>query len=306
MKFINAKNHGAESNSPVARVVIHATCPDVGYPSASKAGRAESTAKYFQSTSRAASAHYVVDISTTVQCLSEQTVGYHAPPNAHSIGVEICADGGSRASFSNPAHAYTRAQWLSPQVWPAVERAATLTRDICDRHHIPLRRLTTAQVKAGEKGICGHDNVSDAFHQSDHDDPGPNFPWDRFMAAVGGTTSGDNLTMADVNTIIEKIAAADKRLHYDIGVVQTENSRLKAQIEAARKQLHYDIGVVQTANGKLKAQIEDLTWVKNPATEKKWRLKDALWSIWYYTLENRNRLSTLENKMSDLEKKATK
>ena len=110
--------------------------------------------------------------------------------------------------------------------------------------------------------------------------------------------------MADVNTILAKIAAADKRLHYDIGVVQKENSKLKAQLEAARKQLHYDIGVVQTANGKLKAQIEDLTWVKNPATEKKWRLKDALWSMWYYVLECRNRISTLENQLSDLEKKA--
>lgn len=303
MTFIQARRHGGNANAPVARVVIHATCPDIGYPGASKAGQAKANATYFATTSRDASAHYVVDVASTIQCLSEQTIGYHAPPNSHSIGVEICADGGSKTSFSSPSHAYARNQWLSPQVWPAVERAATLTRDICTRHHIPLRRLTTAQVRAGEKGICGHDNVSDAFHQSDHDDPGPTFPWDRFMAAVQGQSSG-GLTMADVNTILEKIAAADKRLHYDIGVVQKENSKLKAQLEAARKQLHYDIGVVQTANGKLKAQIEDLTWVKNPATEKKWRLKDALWSIWYYVLECRNRISTLENQLSDLEKKA--
>lgn len=303
MKLIHAKNHGSDNNIPVSRVVIHATCPDVGYPSASRAGRAESTARYFATTSRPASAHYVVDIAAGIQCLDEQTIGYHAPPNSHSIGVEICADGGSESSFDDPKNAYSRRQWLSPQVWPAVERAATLTRDICDRHHIPLRRLTTAQVRAGEKGICGHDTVSDALHQSDHDDPGPYFPWDRFMAAVQGKSSG-GLTVADVNTILEKITAANKQLHYDIGVVQKENSKLKAQIEAARKQLHYDIGVVQTANGKMKAQIEDLTWIKNPATEKKWRLKDALWSMWYYVLECRNRISTLENQLSDLEKKA--
>lgn len=306
MTFIQARHHGADTNAPVTRVVIHATCPDIGYPSASKAGRAESTARYFATTSRAASAHYVVDVASTIQCLSEQTVGYHAPPNAHSIGIEICADGGSRASFAKASHAYTREQWLSDDVWPAVERAAILARDICHRHHIPVRKLTTAQVKSGMSGICGHDNVSDAFHQSNHDDPGPTFPWHRFMAAVGGTTSGDNLTMADVNTIIAKITAANKQLHYDIGVAQKQNGQLQSKLEAARQQLHYDIGVAQKAAGALRSQIEDLTWIKNPSTGKKWRFKDALWSIWYYTLENRNRLSTLENKMSDLEKKATK
>lgn len=184
MKVITAKHHGGRTNLPITRIVIHATCPDVGYPSASRAGRAESTARYFQSTSRPASAHYVCDVATTVQCLAEDTIGYHAPPNAHSIGIEICADGGSRASFKNPRHAYSGKEWLSPEVWPAVERAATLARQICERHQIPVRRLSAAQVKAGMAGICGHDNVSAAFHQSDHDDPGPAFPWDQFMAAV--------------------------------------------------------------------------------------------------------------------------
>lgn len=101
-------------------------------------------------------------------------------------------------------------------------------------------------------GICGHDNVSDALHQSDHDDPGPYFPWDRFMALVQGkpATPGD-LTMSDVNTVTNLI-------------------------KAANNQLHHDIGVVQTQNGKLREQIEKITWVKNPVTGKKWRITDAL------------------------------
>lgn len=102
MTFIQARHHGGNSNAPVTRLVIHATCPDVGYPSASKAGRAVSTAHYFAEATRPASAHYVCDVSATVQCLSEETIGHHAPPNSHSIGIEICADGGSRASFANP------------------------------------------------------------------------------------------------------------------------------------------------------------------------------------------------------------
>ncbi|MDU5380547.1 MAG: peptidoglycan recognition family protein [Actinomyces sp.] len=163
MTYIPAAHHGPTTNAPVSRIVIHSTCPDVGFPAASKAGRAVSTANYFASTSRPASAHYVVDIATTVQCLPENTVGYHAPPNSGSIGIEICSDGGSKGSFENPAHAYTTTQWLSPEVWPAVERAAILAREICHRHHIPIRRLSVAQVRAGERGICGHNEVSEAM-----------------------------------------------------------------------------------------------------------------------------------------------
>lgn len=279
MTYIQARHHGGRSNTPVTRLVIHATCPDVGFPSASKAGRAVSTAKYFASTPRSASAHYICDISTTVQCLPEATIGYHAPPNAHSIGIEICADGGALASFKNPRHAYSRKEWLSPEVWPAVERAATLARQICERHQIPVRRLSAAQVKAGMAGICGHDNVSDAFHQSDHDDPGPYFPWDRFMALVQGkpATPGD-LTMSDVNTLTKLV-------------------------KASNEQLHHDIGVVQTQNGKLREQIEKITWVKNPVTGKKWRITDALWSIWHYVLECRTRIQQLDARLSEVEKK---
>lgn len=280
MTFIQARHHGGNSNTPITRLVIHATCPDVGYPSASKAGRAVSTAEYFASTSRSASAHYVCDVSATVQCLSEETIGYHAPPNSHSIGIEICADGGSRASFEKASHAYSREQWLSPQVWPAVERAAILARGICHRHRIPVRKLTAAQVKSGMSGICGHDNVSDAFRQSDHDDPGPYFPWNEFIAAIQGkNTNKGELSMSDVNTLTKLI-------------------------KASNDQLHYDIGVVQTQNGTLKSKIENLSWVKNPVTGKKWSTKDALWSVWYYVLECRNRIQAIENRLSEIERKA--
>lgn len=102
VRYIPAAHHSAGSNSPVNRVVIHATCPDVGFPSASRKGRAVSTANYFASTSSGGSAHYVCDIGETVQCLSESTIGWHAPPNPHSLGIEICADGGSHASFRVP------------------------------------------------------------------------------------------------------------------------------------------------------------------------------------------------------------
>lgn len=267
MTFIQAAHHSSGSNLPPTRVVIHATCPELGFPKASAKGRAVSTARYFQSAASGGSAHYVVDVGETVQCLGENVIAWHAPPNAHSLGIEICADGGSATSFKNPSVRYSRAQWLSPQVWPAVLRAAALTRQMCQKYDIPMVKLTPADLKAGKKGICGHVDVTNAFHRSDHDDPGPDFPWVEFIAAVKGgtTTQTGDLTVADITSLTNLIKSNQSQTHHDIGAVQTKLAQMDA--------------------------------VKNPRTGKTWRLKDAIWSIWYYTLENRDRIAAIEKKV---------
>ncbi|MFF4417110.1 N-acetylmuramoyl-L-alanine amidase [Streptosporangium sp. NPDC001559] len=161
-------------NLPPRRIVIHATCPGVGYPAASKKGAASGTAKYFQMVSSGGSAHYVYDSSRDEQhCVPDRVIAWHAPPNSRSIGIEICGEA-----------TYTRQQWLSPEVWPAVEEAAARTRELCLRFDLPMRKLSVAQVRAGAEGVCGHVDVSAAFRQTDHSDPGPNFPWSEFMGLV--------------------------------------------------------------------------------------------------------------------------
>lgn len=183
-----ASKHGGP-NGPITRVVIHCTDPSsLEYPAASAAGQARGTANYFAQGSggRNASAHYVTDVAAEFHTLPDNVKGYHAPPNAGSVGIEICG----RAK-------YTRAQWLSPQVWPAVARAASRTRELCDRHRVPRVKLDAAALRAGGRGVCGHGDVSDAWHQTDHWDPGPGFPWDKFMEAVGGASSTPTPTPGD-------------------------------------------------------------------------------------------------------------
>ena len=85
-----------------------------------------------------------------------------------------------------PKHAYTKDQWMSPEVFPAVVRAAGRVRELCERFDLPKQRLTVDELKAGKKGICGHIDVHLAFHQTSHSDPGPNFPWKEFLALVNG------------------------------------------------------------------------------------------------------------------------
>lgn len=175
---LHAIHDDGPGNLTPTRIVIHATCPNIGYPKASAAGLARSTANYFTSKAAGGSAHYVVDPDDEQHSVADAHIAWHAPPNPHSIGIEICAEGGDYP------RSYTRDQWLSPQVWPAVERAAARTAELCDRHGIPKVRLSVADLLAGRHGICGHVDVSNAWHQSAHSDPGPAFPWAEFMDAV--------------------------------------------------------------------------------------------------------------------------
>lgn len=180
---VRAVHDSGAGNLPPTRVVIHATNSNVGFPRGTRAGQALATARYFQLASARGSAHYIMDVAGEEHCLPDNVIAWHAPPNSRSIGIEICAEGG------NPSVApktYTRAQWLDPQVWPALKLAAERTWEICVRYGIPAVRLSPADLKAGKRGICGHVDVSQAFHQTDHSDPGPEFPWPEFMAAVTG------------------------------------------------------------------------------------------------------------------------
>lgn len=163
--------HTSGTQKTVNRIVIHGTV------SPTVKGGARSVARYFQSSGAGGSAHYIVDPGEVVRCYSESTICWHAPPNAGSIGIELCdPQAGSSSRWSNVAHE------------AMLKLAAKLTREVAARHGVPLRRLSVADLKAGRKGICGHVDVSNAFRQTNHTDPGAGFPWAHFMQLVTGSS----------------------------------------------------------------------------------------------------------------------
>lgn len=169
-----AKFHGARTNFPVKRIVIHCTV------SPCVEGAALGVARYFRDTVvRPSSAHYVVDPGKAYQCVGDSWVAYHAPPNEDSIGVELCD-----ALVSPTWDKKHAARWHDVNHNRMLFRAARLVARLCLAYDVPARRLTTAQVRNGEHGICGHVNVSQAFGQSAHWDPGAEFPWGHFMDLV--------------------------------------------------------------------------------------------------------------------------
>lgn len=168
MRYIPAAKHGG-TQTHVTRIVIHGTV------SPCVRGGAASVARYFQTPGAGGSAHYVVDPGEVVRCLAEDVIAWHAPPNTGSVGVELCDPQTGPDS-----------RWGDDNHEAMLRLAAALVRDIAKRWDVPLRRLTVADVRAGKRGICGHVDVSKAFHQSDHTDPGTGFPWNHFMKLVTG------------------------------------------------------------------------------------------------------------------------
>lgn len=167
MRLIRAANHSGAGNLPVKRIVIHATV------SPCVRGQARRTAEYFTRSSTKASAHYAVDPGEAVRCLPDHLIGWHAPPNQHSIGVELCdpmAGSGSR--------------WGDADHEAMLRRAAELVTNLCTQHDIPAQAVTPGQLRGGLRGVCGHDDVRDAWGQTTHWDPGPAFPWGRFIRMV--------------------------------------------------------------------------------------------------------------------------
>lgn len=168
--FIQARWYRQGGNDPVTRVVLH----DMEYPE--KPDAAEAVAQMFATTDREASAHYCVDNNSVVGCVHETDIAFHAPPNTGSVGIEHA--GYARQTTGDWLDAYGAAMLR--------DHSAPLVRDICSRHGIPLTWLSVDDLKANPKakGITSHNNVSRAFGQSTHTDPGPNFPYDQYMAWV--------------------------------------------------------------------------------------------------------------------------
>lgn len=116
---------------------------------------------------------------------SDDYVPWAAGSPANERGLHICFLGYSRQ---------TREEWLSRPAQLAA--GARVIRDWHDRYGIPLVKLNGAQMRAGQRGVGGHVDTVDAWHSTDHSDPGPHFPWDVLLAkAIGDpSTKDDDMT----------------------------------------------------------------------------------------------------------------
>lgn len=157
-------------NKPIRRLVIHMTV------SPCVPGQARATAAYFRSSQALGSAHRVIDPDESVAAAYDSLVCWHAPPNPGSLGYELCG-------YPDTNRAVALARWATLPYRRTLRRAARMVARDALAYGIPIRFLSPEQLRAGERGITTHANVSEAWHQSTHWDPGI-WPRRRFMRLV--------------------------------------------------------------------------------------------------------------------------
>lgn len=125
-----------------------------------------------------------------VRMVPDNRQAWGAGPQGNMRGLHVCAMG--RA-------AYSRQRWLSEE--KLIERTAMRYAQWSRQYGIPLVKLTADQVHAGKRGVCGHTDISDAWGEVDHTDPGPGFPYDavigRAKVILGQKNSQGGNAVAD-------------------------------------------------------------------------------------------------------------
>lgn len=168
LPFVQAGGHGG-NRSQTQCLVIHAT---------DNTAAATNEANYAKTRDDGVSAHFYSDEGTVIQALDTAVVAYGCFPTGNSRSVQFELVGRSNALSDATLR----------RIAPTVARA-------CAEWGIPIRHVSPTDLRGGAKGICGHGDVTRAWGEGDHTDPGDSFPWDRFIgyvqAAAGGGTMSD-------------------------------------------------------------------------------------------------------------------
>lgn len=167
--FVQARNYHRGRLRPVRAVVLHTM------EAAETLRTAENVAAWFAGPSAPrASAHFCVDGDSIVQCVAEEDTAWAAPGlNADGIQIEL-------AGYA----AQTPGQWGDPYSRAMLALAAPLVAALCRRHGLPVAFIDAVGLLRGDRGITTHAEVTRAYRESAHTDPGASFPMAAFLEAV--------------------------------------------------------------------------------------------------------------------------
>lgn len=225
------------STNGMLGICIHTTENPIGSP-------AEGVANY-QINTETGSYHVLVDNTTNdnINSIRENTddwMTWSAGPKGNQIALHL--------SFVAYARC-TRAEWLAAD--RMLNEGADAVAYWVKRYGFPAVKINGADLLAGRRGIFGHADVSAAWREVDHTDPGPNFPWDVFLAKVkerlnptqpqGGTamTELSGVSAAALNDAkIAAIEARDRAKNNEATTVAIEQ-QLAGPRERDGKQLYH-------------------------------------------------------------------
>jgi len=162
--MIPSPSHSSRGGRSVRLVVIH---------TAEGARTVEELGNYFARAAVNASSHVGIDnerIETYVPY--DREAWTIRSGNAISDNAELCG-------FAR----WTREEWLREHPSMLV-LAARWIAERCKARGIPIKKLTPAEVRAGQSGVIGHVDWTLGMQDGTHVDPGAGFPWDVVIQAA--------------------------------------------------------------------------------------------------------------------------
>lgn len=161
-RYTAAHNSGVRNAGQITDGIIHAT----------EGETAEGAASWFQNPASEGSANLVVSDYACFKTVKDLVIPWAAPPyNTRGFHVEI-------VGFSDWSHD----EWM--KVERRIQHAAYRMALRCKWYSIPVVFRTAEELKEGLHGITTHANISIAFRQTNHTDPGPNFPVSYYMECL--------------------------------------------------------------------------------------------------------------------------
>jgi hypothetical protein len=159
------KHHSGEDNHPPKLVVIHSAVVPCRPGMARRLGAWNATGL------TGGSWHYATDPVEAVQCSYDRYVCWHAPPNPNTLGIEM-ADTPVPTPGERPPRWWRSWRWADANHRAMLHVTAKLTAGLLLGYGLPLEYRTAAEVAKGAQGWTTHAQVTMAYHQSTHWDPG--------------------------------------------------------------------------------------------------------------------------------------
>ncbi|GAB3817620.1 N-acetylmuramoyl-L-alanine amidase [Micromonospora zhanjiangensis] len=166
ISFVQGRNGYSDPDGRKYGIAIHNTSNDAS---------ARDEASYATRRTDGTSSHFYVDGREVIQSLDTSVRAGHAGStygNNHAVAVEITGTNGK-----------SRQWWLDNVAWTQLGRVMA---QVCRAYGIAVRRATVAEMVRNPtvRAFYSHDDMRRAWGGTTHDDPGPNFPWDRLFQAV--------------------------------------------------------------------------------------------------------------------------
>ncbi len=179
LPFMRAANYRSGRSRQIQCLVMHSVEGPM------KAGLARSLAgpNWFGAAKSKTSANAIFDQTGGVEMVRPGDTAWHVGnANSWTYGTEHCG----YASFAT-------ADWLSADGQKMLIASAKWNRQLADSLGIPWRRLTQAQMSAGQRGLCTHNDCRQVWGGTTHTDPQwSDEVWSFYLAA--GSSAGANPT----------------------------------------------------------------------------------------------------------------